>query len=587
MSSLGPIPGSSPSFHPSALSGTDAMGAQHAVGGATTSVGGVGTPAGAVNLSQSAAAKTATAHLLSQVAEKAAEPKSHRIGHLAEKVVGVTGMVSENMDNLMEMMAGETDSTSATEVAHKVAEGFEHAANAVATVAAVAAVFTGVREIQEGQEVVHQTRATVADAARKGADANTMAGIRQAARDVVATTRLNQVKAALEVTRAAVTLAHSSAEVAVQAASTGSTVATQATAASHVLSVAGGFVTGLISGVSLGGNIATVVKSSVKINQMQSAQKKVQAELVELQKEASKLLENHVPGQDAIKDQAIEENMHLQNQLKIESSRVDSAVKMLKKGRDIAIATGVKNALMATSSALSVAMTFGAPVLAATPIVGWALLGAGVLMGIGLGIYCAIQNRKAEQAASQRAQLFKTSADLNGMVKEFQNTIQKMMSETKAPDFKTLTVAEVKEHFQLLSEKADAKSKAVTALINNPPKDPGELKDTVDRLADEAATLEQQLQFFSRFTAALDAAGVDDSMKVADITDHLNAKVNVAANLGLEAGKLKGLGEVVRAMPDAFAGSKFMGVDMSLLMQLKGGEKLAQRWVTSLSPRSA
>ena len=333
------------------------------------------------DLTHSTSFKAKVAHFLSEVGETS---------ETAAKLLSVTESVASFNKN------------SGVELSEDTTKTFENIQTAVKVFEPVGAAITlaGVTGKLEK-----------ADESIKHADQfKSINGVHVAAKEVIFHQNLEKIKVGLAATRAITIIGETSIEIGSQIAEHSTRTASETaghalTFAGHVLHIAGGFVAGVIAVGSFFKNVFTLIKSGVSYvkNKTKIAQAKTPQE---------------------------------KNLLKAQQTMLKHTMKT----------NGVhacKNAFLGTSSGISIALSFGAAAAAATPIIGWAFLGAGILIGIGVGIYTVVQKRKQAAQTANRQQMLQSSVHFNRATSQLKTAALPSVKKIGASS-ETLTVGQAK-----------------------------------------------------------------------------------------------------------------------------------------------
>jgi len=291
--------------------------------------------------------------------------------------------------------------------------------------------------------------------------------------------------------------------------------------AGQVLHVAGGFATGLVS-------IGLLVKNVVSLVKQTSAYFKI----------AKASSQVHLAKATQIKKQSVE---------KIQQ-------KILKQKMKITGLNILKNSLLGSSAGLSLALSFGAAVCAATPIVGWALLGAGILIGVGVGIYSVVQKRKQNALSVQRQGILKTSVEIN----------QAMKVANEIPGLKAIAKPTLD----------DAKAALATLQTQTKNSEKSGLSD------DQMLAVHLQERTLSRLIAHTE--GQSGSTLLDDIQKESDKKVLHALNLGIQKNDLRTLVDVAKDHQYLLDSETVFGISLADLATHDSDGKLMKAWLASL-----
>ncbi len=366
-----------------------------------------------------------------------------------------------------------------------------------------------------------------------------IAPVSAAAQEVILHTQLAQVRTVLEGTYAVGATVSAGATIAGQVTGASTAAKTVAEgvksgiAAQAVVAVAGtatGFVSGLMSTVSLARNVYNIAQDTKQIGRLEKAIQTAATPAARRVLESTKTM--------------------------VEQNRTMNGVK------------AVKNAIVGTSSGLALAVTFGATA-AAIPIVGWALLGVGLLVGIGIGIYNHVQQKKADAARVQRETLVTQSTAIHRSISALR------ACGVQNPE--NMTVVQLADRHKLLSATIREAKATVFKLERLRGPALSAQAGQIRALDSQVSAMMAEHRALTKLMDSIPRSAAQDTT-VGEIQTSLDDSVVDAMHMGLQRGDVQALREFVRANPTAIGQDNFFGVDLHALGQVDDG-KLFADWM--------
>lgn len=371
-------------------------------------------------------------------------------------------------------------------------------------------------------------------------------GVHVAAEEVILHQKLEKIKVGLTATRAITTIGGTSTEIASQIAEHSTRTASETaghalTFAGHVLHIAGGFVAGVIAVGSFFKNVFTLIKSGVS---------------------------------------------YVKNKTKIAQAKTPQETNLLKAKQTMLKHTmktnGVhacKNAFLGTSSGISIALSFGAAAAAATPIIGWAFLGAGILIGIGVGIYTVVQKRKQAAQTAKRQQMLQSSVHFNRATSLLKTAALPSVKKIDASR-ETLTVGQAKTALTTSQEGIDGIKTEFNRLMAMPKET---LKRNFDKVMSFVNKMDTQMTALLEEQAVLNqlietAKGHPDDQPITELQTSVDKKSLDAMNLGLSKGDINAIMDVVEHAPHLLGNESFFGIDLAEMLKADPSGKLIKDW---------
>ena len=371
-------------------------------------------------------------------------------------------------------------------------------------------------------------------------------GVHVAAEEVIFHQNLEKIKVGLTATRAITIIGETSIEIGSQIAENSTRTASETaghalTFVGHVLHIAGGFVAGVIAAGSFFKNVFTLIKSGVS---------------------------------------------YVKNKTKIAQAKTPQETNLLKAKQTMLKHTmktnGVhacKNAFLGTSSGISIALSFGAAAAAATPIIGWAFLGAGILIGIGVGIYTVVQKRKQAAQTAKRQQMLQSSVHFNRATSLLKTEALPSVKKIGASR-ETLTVGQAKAALIISQKGIDGIKTKFEELIAMPKqilRDKfEEFKPAVDEMVTKMKALREEQAVLNQLIET--AKGHPDDQPITELQTSVDKKSLDAMNLGLSKGDINAIMDVVEHAPHLLGNESFFGIDLAEMLKADPSGKLIKDW---------